>query len=75
MVVTATEFKNNTGRYLKLAADEDVYVTRRGRQVAKLSAVTSDKAAVVEGLIGSIPGSGDVAEAREGRRARHEGAA
>lgn len=75
MIVTATEFKNNTGRYLKAARDEDVYVTRRGVQVAKLSGVQSSRAAAVEALIGSIPGTGDVAEAREERRARHESAA
>jgi len=35
MSITATELKTNLGKYLLLAATEDVFITRNGRTVAK----------------------------------------
>ena len=37
MVVTATEFKTNLGKYITLADIEDVIITKNGRSVAKLT--------------------------------------
>lgn len=37
MSVTATELKNNLGKYLILSATEDVLITKNGRVVAKLT--------------------------------------
>ena len=31
MIVTATEFKTNFGKYLELIAKEDVFITRNGK--------------------------------------------
>jgi len=31
MVVTATEFKQNLGRYLELSNDEEIVITKNGR--------------------------------------------
>ena len=39
MSITATELKANLGKYLLMAATEDVYVTRNGRTVAKLTSL------------------------------------
>jgi Uma2 family endonuclease len=39
MIVTSTEMQNNFGKYLMLAAQEDIVVTRNGMAIAKLSAV------------------------------------
>ena len=36
MVVTATEFKANFGKYLELIAKEDIFITRNGKTVAKV---------------------------------------
>ena len=35
MSVTATELKNNLGKYLLLSATEDIYITKNGKVVAK----------------------------------------
>lgn len=32
MVVTATEFKTNFGKYFELVAQEDVFTTRKGSE-------------------------------------------
>ena len=37
MVVTATEFKVNFGKYLSLLATEDIFITKNGKKVAKVS--------------------------------------
>ena len=36
MKVTATEFKTNFGHYLDLLSEEDIWITRNGKTVAKL---------------------------------------
>lgn len=37
MSVTATELKNNLGKYLLLSATEDTFITKNGKAVAKLT--------------------------------------
>ena len=41
--VNSTELQNNFGRYLMLAQDQDILITRNGQEVAKLSAANSFK--------------------------------
>ena len=37
MSITATELKLNSGKYLQLAESEDIYITRNGKVIAKLT--------------------------------------
>lgn len=37
MTITASELKNNLGKYLELAQTEDIFVTKNGQQKIKLS--------------------------------------
>lgn len=39
MKVTSTELQNNFGKYLMLAAKEDIIITRNGMEIARLSAI------------------------------------
>ena len=48
MSITATELKNNLGKYLLLSAKEDVFITKNGKIVAKLTNPHQDR---VEGKI------------------------
>ena len=43
MFITATELKTNLGKYLMLAETEDIYITRNGKVVAKLSNPYQDR--------------------------------
>lgn len=36
MIVTATEFKTNFGKYLDMLSHEDIFITRNGKTIAKL---------------------------------------
>jgi prevent-host-death family protein len=52
MVVTATELKANIGRYLDAAARDEVFITKNGKLIAKLSSPARDKQAILDSLVG-----------------------
>jgi len=54
MLITATELKNNIGKYLALAATHDIYITKNGKSVAKLTSAAADKVALLDSLVGII---------------------
>ena len=67
MSITATELKNNLGKYLLLAATEDVYITQYGKIIAKLSNPFQDRMKIAESLIGILPQTMTYEEAKEAR--------
>ncbi len=54
MLITATELKNNMGKYLELAATHDIYITKNGKSIAKLTSANTDKVAVLDSLVGIV---------------------
>jgi prevent-host-death family protein len=75
MFVTATELKSNIGKYLLLVSKEDIFITKNGKSVAKLSSAKQNKVDIVRSLIGSVPGeTATLQEAREERLSRYESA-
>ena len=72
MVVTATEFKANFGKYLELIAEEDIFITRNGKTVAKvvnpqISAVDS-----LRGMLSGVSSDIDTDSLREERLLKYE---
>ena len=67
MSITATELKNNLGKYLMLAETEDIYITCNGKVVAKLSNPYQDRVDVAKSLFGVISADMTLEEAREER--------
>lgn len=67
MSITATELKENLGKYLLLSATEDIYITKNGKVVSKLSNPFRDRVAVAQSLFGIIPADMTLEEAREER--------
>lgn len=65
MTITATELKLNLGKYLLLAATQDIYITRNGKTIAKLVSPYQDRVDIVDSLFGSVPDSMTLGEARE----------
>ncbi len=55
MSITATELKSNLGKYLILAATEDIYITQYGKVIAKLSNPFQDRVSTAESLFGILP--------------------
>ena len=62
MIVTATEFKSNLGKYLDMVATQDVYITKNGKNIARLTSPSSNKLAVLDELVGIASRSGDADE-------------
>lgn len=48
MSITATEFKKNLGKYLLLAETIDIFITRNGKVVAKLTNPNQDRVNMAE---------------------------
>ena len=67
MSITATELKSNLSKYLLLAASEDIYITRNGKVIAKLTNPYQDRLDIAESLFGSVPNTMTLEEAREER--------
>ncbi len=62
MTVTATEFKVNLGKYLLLAKTQDIYISKNGKKIAKLTTPDYDKLNVLDSLVGIIPKDEDIDE-------------
>lgn len=41
MIITATEFKTNLGKYLEMAASQDIFITKNGKSTAVSQAILS----------------------------------
>lgn len=52
MQITATEFKTNMGKYLALAGKQDIFITKNGRRVARLTSPSADRVAALDSLVG-----------------------
>jgi prevent-host-death family protein len=52
MVVTATELKSNMGYYLNAVSRDDVFISKNGKLIAKLSGINQDKQAILDSLVG-----------------------
>lgn len=67
MSITATELKNNLGKYLLLSATEDILITKNGKVVAKLTNPYQEKLNTTRSLFGILPSCVDLEQAREER--------
>lgn len=67
MSITATELKENLGKYLLLAEKEDVYITRNGKVVAKLTNPYQNRVDMAKSLFGVLPADITLEDAREER--------
>ena len=54
MTVTATEFKKNLGKYLDMAIEEDVLITKNGKPIAKLSNPYEERLEIAKSLFGIL---------------------
>ncbi|MDR3281187.1 MAG: type II toxin-antitoxin system prevent-host-death family antitoxin [Synergistaceae bacterium] len=71
MVITATELKTNIGKYLNILHEENIYVTKKGKVVAKISDPVEDKVTLLDSLVGIIPENAmTLDEAKRDRMAR-----
>ncbi len=67
MSITATELKNNLGKYLLLSETEDVFITKNGRVVAKLTNPYQNMVETAKSLFGILPMDADLEETKKER--------
>ncbi len=67
MSITTTELKENLNKYLQLSETEDIFITKNGKIIAKLSNPFEDRIKIAESLAGIIPADITLEEAREER--------
>lgn len=73
MIVTATEFKTNFGKYLDMLHSEDIFITRNGKTIAKLVNPNVSAVDSISGLLaGKLPDNFDVKALREERLDKYE---
>ena len=67
MSITATEFKKNLGKYLLLAETVDIFITRNGKVVAKLTKPNQDRVNRAESLFGILSDDRTLEESKKER--------
>lgn len=67
MSITATELKQNLGKYLLLSAQEDIYITKNGKIIAKLTNPYQNRVETAKSLFGILPKDADIEAARNER--------
>ncbi|MDR3049016.1 MAG: type II toxin-antitoxin system prevent-host-death family antitoxin [Elusimicrobiota bacterium] len=71
MQVTLTELKTNTGKYVALADSEDIFITKNGKKIAKITSAKMDKITSAKALFGIIPNDIDLDSSRMERLNEH----
>ena len=62
MIVTATELKTNLGKYLEIAKQQDVFITKNGKTIARLTSPSVNKLWVLDSLVGIATDGSDIDE-------------
>ncbi len=70
MFVNSTEIQNNFGKYLELASNQEIVITRNGLPIARLIGVKNTISFLSDRLVGLVPSDVDEKSARDGRLAR-----
>ncbi len=67
MQISLSELKTNPGKYVLMADKQDVFITKNGRKVARLTSARPDKMASAKALFGILPADIDLDDARAER--------
>lgn len=52
MVISATEFKQNLGKYLEMVSEENILITKNGKLIAQISQPRNEKMDILSSLVG-----------------------
>lgn len=75
MIITATEFKTNFGKYLEMISlsQEDIFITKNGKTVAKVSNPQISAVDKISGVLaGLVPDDFDSSDIRKERLKKYE---
>ena len=72
MIVSATEFKTNFGKYLDLISKEDIFITRNGKTIAKVINPQVSSVDSLRGMLKEVTAGIDLDSLREERLSKYE---
>lgn len=72
MIVNATEFKTNFGKYLDMLTKEDIFITRNGKTIAKVINPQVSAVDSLRGMLKNVPSDIDIDSLREERLSKYE---
>jgi len=70
MIVSSTDVQNNFGKYLELAAAQEIVITRNGLPVARLLGMKETVSFLSDRLLGIIPNDANEDKEKAERLAR-----
>ena len=70
MIVSSTEVQNNFGKYLDMAAEGEVIITKNGLPVARLLGVNETVSFLSDRLVGIVPEDVTLEDPKSERLAR-----
>lgn len=59
MQVSISELKSNLGKYISIADKQDIYITKNGKRVAKMTSAQKNRVAAAKALFGILPCDAD----------------
>lgn len=65
--ISVSELKTNAGKYVVMAQNQDILITKNGKPIARLTTAKPDKVAAAKALFGLLPKDVDLNTAREER--------
>lgn len=65
--ISVSELKTNAGKYVTMAQTQDIFITKNGKLIARLTTAKPDKVAAAKALFGILPNNVDLDETREDR--------
>ena len=65
--ISVSELKTNAGKYVSMAQTQDIFITKNGKLIARLTTAKPDKVAAAKALFGILPSNVNLDEAREDR--------
>ena len=65
--ISVSELKANTGKYIAMVGEQDVFIAENGKLIARLTAVRQDKVQAAKALFGLFHEAVDLNAEREER--------
>lgn len=70
MQISVAELAQDPDRYLDSLANEDIYITRNGKNFARLALIETPEHGIASRLFGILPNDANLGEARDERLAK-----
>lgn len=65
--VSVSQLKVNIGKYIDLAEKQDIFITKNGKQVAKIVSTKVNKVEAMKSIFGAIPSEADLKRSKAER--------